>query len=208
MSSLLAFQHIFSNDSGVDIALEQLGAYVQSGLPAAGCLLQPVVTGGPWPSGLVDAYQSVGVLVPLYHEQNDYEFPTLEALWKASVESPEAFVLYFHTKGASARTERMDQWRRFLEWGVLEQWELCVRSLTEGFDAVGPNFMAASGSPHFSGNFWWARASYVSSLPMPQKADDRYVFERWIYSHGMKAKSIVESSVNHYDVDYPPDRYR
>lgn len=112
---------------------------------------------------------------------------TLERLW-SRVQDSQA-TLYFHSKGVTAINKFFNtnnkmlfceefrdklprwlintvQWRKFLEWGVLEKYQTCL-NLLYTCDTAGVNF-GPWPSPHYSGNFWWANNDYIRKLPNPR----------------------------------------
>jgi hypothetical protein len=85
----------------------------------------------------------------------------VEALGRAS-DKP---ILYWHTKGVSAPwDEGKRRWRRVMQRVVVERWRENVDHL-QRFNAVGFNWRNCVGCPHFSGNFWVARAEHIRRLP-------------------------------------------
>jgi hypothetical protein len=119
-------------------------------------------------------------------------------------------VCYIHTKGATSTLRHLNgsnplqfknyyYWRQYMNWGVLQNWKACVYALETGFDVAGVNYYE-NPSRHYSGNFWWAKSSYIKNLPDPstidwwremqQKTDnnwlkttsDRFKDEQWLCS--------------------------
>jgi hypothetical protein len=86
----------------------------------------------------------------------------------------DAYFLYFHTKGVTA-TSRMKQtgdfsrfincynWRKFLEWGCIENWKICIGQL-KTHSCAGVN-LCDWPSPHYSGTMFWTKSSHVNKLP-------------------------------------------
>lgn len=85
-------------------------------------------------------------------------------------------ILYFHSKGTTSffnnlrlgnirKHKEYHYWRSFMNWGVLEKWRECIESLNT-HDTAGANYLS-SPSPHYCGNFWWAKASHIKKLPNP-----------------------------------------
>lgn len=125
---------------------------------------------------------------------------TLAALENWLPSHPDYYVLYFHSKGATRETESeygkfIIQWRRCLMRHCVSEWRHCVALLDQGFDAVGAHWMPGAGPLHnqniFAGNFWWAKASFLATLPSIYKRDrikesgikaleSRYESEVWI----------------------------
>lgn len=115
-----------------------------------------------------------------------YEIRTINALRQRVIDLPyeDAFILYFHTKGVSSsfhhNPKAVLSWRRFMEYQLLGRFERCLSlMLDHGLDVLGGNFVNQNPSLdpaffrvhpdhacHYSGNFWWARASYIRRLPI------------------------------------------
>ncbi len=106
---------------------------------------------------------------------------TLELVHNFAAFHPEANILYLHTKGAShsQRTVAVEDWRALMVHVVVERFADCLVGLANN-DAVGCELQRLP-HPHFSGNFWWARASYLRSLPLVPAAD-RHDAEWWVLS--------------------------
>jgi hypothetical protein len=79
--------------------------------------------------------------------------------------------------------------------------------LLESYDAVGCNYLE-NPFRHFSGNFWWANSNYIKHLDLIDNTDERHFAEWWILSDPkVKSFSIHNSNVNHYETEYPPEKY-
>lgn len=136
---------------------------------------------------------------------------TLKAIHNAC-QTEDFNVLYLHTKGITAHLKFLDvpryymnqyrivqKWRHYLNWGVIENWKIQTRMIEEYFDVASVNFQEQPNS-HYSGNFWWAKSSYLKTLPDPltddwwkeiqnkstdqwlKTASDRFRDEHWITS--------------------------
>ena len=57
------------------------------------------------------------------------------------------------------------KWRDLIEYWNIERWQLLYSKLEQGYDAAGNHWMTVPW-PHFSGNVWWARSSYIRQLPL------------------------------------------
>lgn len=121
-------------------------------------------------------------------------------------------VLYFHMKGVTKESINGESWRLMMEYFVIDRWKECVNFL-DTYDAVGSNLKILGpttwsdgtesyekvGIEHFVGNFWWANASYITTL------DDSFLTsnfrldrEFWIGSGKGKMKSLYQPN------DYEP----
>jgi hypothetical protein len=114
---------------------------------------------------------------------SNYEFGTLDLLHSAARDR-EFRAWYIHTKGVSSPNAANAEHRRQMESVVLDNHSTCYDLLGE-YDACGTGWQLTGfgrHNPHFAGNFWWARASHLRSLPRPVELDvgDRYEAEFWI----------------------------
>lgn len=141
------------------------------------------------------------------------EIPTLAWMHYAATGLPaETPMLYMHLKGATWRaglreTPCVEDWRRLMLYFCVERWQDAVARL-ETYSAVGCNISTARGRPHFSGNFWWARAGALALLPKPDYRWDRMEAEFWIGGVGQQFMgSLHQSRVDHYFQPYPRERY-
>lgn len=123
----------------------------------------------------------------------------------------ESFCLYFHAKGCThpsgdpLRTE----WRNCSMKHLIANWRQCVSDL-ESVESVGCHFMKPPQTPPtqyiWAGNFFWARASFLNTLPSIMLRDrikssgidsmeSRYESEVWI-GNGPKPPTIKDYCPN------------
>lgn len=137
-------------------------------------------------------------------------------------ENPDDYILFFHTKGITHYTNATEDWRKYMEYFVLENWKDCIAKLDEGYDCCGVlwNKETPIGYfPHFSGAFFWAKASYINTLNHDYiDSAWRFHMEFWIGSNpDAKVFEFHNSRLNdmqslidhkgHYDVEYPRSNY-
>jgi hypothetical protein len=139
------------------------------------------------------------------------ESDTLKDLSSFALNNPEYKILYIHTKGASNYTKNVNDWRNMMNYFCIEEWRDCVKLLNE-YDAVGCNILTDAAvdiaQPHFSGNFWWANAEYISKLDYSYlNHPNRLAREFWIGTGNGNMYEIHNSGVNHYDERYPREMY-
>jgi len=94
-----------------------------------------------------------------------WEYPTLEMLKKnCDADDEEYNIFYFHLKGLSRLNDQnVIDWRRFMEYHMIDRWQECVEKLESGYDLVGTNIIEEPWL-HSSGNFWWSKSSYIKKL--------------------------------------------
>lgn len=140
-----------------------------------------------------------------YNEDSTSEGDTLRALASYAQKNDAANILYMHTKGLTHPGHApVRDWRLLMEHFCVERWEECVE-LLDRFDAIGVN-LNQEPEPHFSGNFWWARAQHIRGLN-DQYLDNRRTQEFWIGSSGKHLHELYHSNVNHYYFTYPRALY-
>lgn len=143
------------------------------------------------------------------------EFPSIAKVKEVATKYPGAKILYFHSKGVlhfGMPTENaVACWRRYMEYFLIERWKACVDCL-DAVDACGVEWRARP--PHFSGNFWWATASYINMIPSLREP---YLFKKrlaceFFIGKGKPRPSIQEwhnsSFLNLYKIEYSADKYR
>lgn len=140
-------------------------------------------------------------------EQPLCERPTLMFL-RDFAKNFRGYSLYLHCKGSSRPNDRhIQDWINMLEYFCIERFQDCLNSLDDGYTVAGSNFVKDADEPHFSGNFWWANNSYLSTLPK-LLTEDRIRCEMWIgKGKGMKVKNFHTSNVNNYFEPYPRETY-
>jgi hypothetical protein len=106
--------------------------------------------------------------------QSKNENPTLVLMENWVRANPgEAYILYFHAKGSghdiNSDYGKFDgKWRECLMQNCVDNWQRCVDDLGY-YEAVGCHWLTGQGHDHsqhyFAGTFFWARQSYLATLP-------------------------------------------
>jgi hypothetical protein len=137
-------------------------------------------------------------------------------------DNPDDYILFFHTKGITHFTQATEDWRKYMEYFVIEGWKDCIIKLDEGYDACGVlwNKDTPLGYyPHFSGAFYWVKASYINTLDHSLiDSEWRYGMEFWIGSNpdakiyefhnsGYNSTDRLINRKGHYDIPYPRQNY-
>lgn len=196
MKPIAIFYHCWlgEQDQGVNIVAEQMVSLNDSGLAEAASPL--FICGGAGDVLLASAMCPRNTTLHSFGGRTNSELPTLAFLQEWIKDFPDAMVLYFHTKGASLAGDPYAKWRRCMERVVITRWRECVDLLQRGSDTVGAHWMThqkysiiAKEHRYWGGNFWWATAKYLSTLPtVPIKG--RYEAEIWIGRTQLKIKSV------------------
>lgn len=164
-----------------------------------------------------------------------YEYETLRMIWEHS-KRDDGLVWYVHTKGVSKTEEEWEknkslyqevlqvdsleilrrhekEWRHYMQHFVIRQHGRCIESLTD-HDVVGASWREDP-FPHFSGNFWWARSSYLKGLTDPYKYRGQYDWvddkragaEAWVGSRSPRARCLCDLRHNFYRWGVPMKDY-
>lgn len=114
-------------------------------------------------------------------------------------------ILYFHTKGMTQQQTENEEpcknWRRMMEYFLIENWEKCVSILDEGYDCCGINYQNHSATfgevnkliKIYNGNFFWVNSDYVKKIDKNFKFETKYSAENWILSRDHKAYSFFDT---------------
>lgn len=126
-------------------------------------------------------------------EENTYEFSTLIFLQNYCKINKNGISLYYHTKGTSRKKNtNIESWRECLEYFNIDKWKSNFLKINlENFDVSGAlyitwfHFLDIKLENYYSGNFWWAKNSYISNLPNIDKLfhkepENRTLCELWI----------------------------
>jgi hypothetical protein len=173
------------------VVCEQMAALKASGLAEVAEGILVGVNGGD--GDLLEVMPMIPLKALVYTQgrQGESEIPTLDMLrgWLPGHE--DWFVLYHHSKGVSCPADNIkERWRARMERVCVWDWKYCVASLIAGFDSVGchwltkDNFSGRVKTPYWGGNFWWATAKFLLTLPPlpPDSHANRYAAESWIGS--------------------------
>lgn len=188
---LYIFYHIGAVDSDYQLIVnEQVKLLKDSGLyKKADKIFYSIV--GLQKIKLPDKFQCV-------YSNEDYtvaELPIMDIILTYS--KHEIFnCLYFHTKGSGRNhlktsKDQGEKWRKYMGYFNIELWESNIELLKD-YDTVGASFMEKSSwyGNHYSGNFWWAKSSYIRTLNTVTSVDvknqnDRFKAEMWLLQNPM-----------------------
>lgn len=140
-----------------------------------------------------------------------FEKPTINLLcnfskYMDSIDN-ECNILYLHTKGTHSKGQQIEDWKDLMLYFLVEKWEYCINYL-KGYTSIGVNYLP-NPSPHYSGNFWWSKTSYVKNKNLVL-SDARHDCEWYILNKdctGQLNMSLHNSGINHYHELYPRSLY-
>lgn len=201
----------------LEIARDQFDQASESGLLSAASELTIGINGGQeslMPASLVFPTEARIVLHGL---QCHTELRTLMELERWLPGHEDWYVLYFHCKGATHPAGHTISriWRGCMMRHVIRGWRKCVAALDEGHDAAGVHWMEPPETPEgqriFAGTFWWAKASYLLTIPPMRErpriqesgvdaVESRYESEVWI------GNSVQRPKVKDFHPNWNPSK--
>jgi hypothetical protein len=153
-------------------------------------------------------------IVNLNATPEEYELPTLNELKKfCDLSKEEYYILYIHHKGASRVGKKgypgIPDWRKLMLYFNVERWKDAVEKLDQNFDTVGA-LWSRKKFDHYSGNFWWAKSSYIKKLPFIERPVNLNYQQEPQFNHSLHYRFDAEcwiglSNPNYYsfhDVDH------
>lgn len=193
MKSVALFYHVYMGGGSIPvnaenafrIVVEQLEALYASSLMQAAEKVVIGVAGSEADYALIAAlFHQKGEVV---HVHGSGELPTMKLMQDYCKCNPDSYICYIHTKGAIHNgSPTFEAWRRCMERVVIGQWDKCVASLDQGYDTAGAHWLRPAQYsfigkvPYWGGNFFWATAKYLNTLPPIDVNADRYQAEVWI----------------------------
>lgn len=229
---LLLFHHVVDLPNSEIIFVDQLARIKKSGILEENSVYYICVNGdlNKYAKLCTEvAHYSNIKIIHVHSDCSKWEWPTLNYLKQiVDNENEYSFVGYIHMKGSSQPfNPQVRDWRRLMEYFVVDNYKNCITELQTGFNSVGVNWHSGGMNWHFSGNFWWSHSEHIKTLdplPNPDKLqmgsissitgkiynqnDYRYDHEGWITSKNCLAKELHHSAVNHYITLYPEEKYK
>ena len=205
-SKIAIFYHVFQFGDWRNVFEEQLVTLQQSGLYDTADYIHIGINGTE-----ELPFQLFKVNRIKYNTNHILEADTLSDLHNFAISNPDYKILYIHSKGVSRyEVDTVVAWRRYLEYFVIKKWKSCI-SILDNYDCVGTEWGLSNTLgetcnylPHYSGNFWWATANYISKLDPNYIYDDydgraRWRSELWIGTKDPKYYNFYSSDKNKYE---------
>jgi hypothetical protein len=122
---------------------------------------------------------------------NDKTFEIFTASYLRENIEEEGYYLYLHSKGVTKTwSEPIRDWRRCMEYFLIQKADKCLEKLKEGYDTVGIMKLNNYG-PCFAGNFWWATGKYLKKLFQEKELKPGYyTFEYYLLTNEPKYYDI------------------
>lgn len=204
-NNIYGFHHICFDKNGREVFEEQFKALTESGLYNATTTIFASVLGNRNGYQLPSKYKII-------HEATSgkaAERPILEFMQRNAATRPGKYY-YLHTKGIShvgtPKYQHMRDWRMYMEHFIVYGWRRCVTDLDE-YDIAGILYQPSP--PHFSGNFWWTKSSYIANNPTNFDYKYYYETEYWLCKGVPAPIGISYHNVTniHTEGNYGPSRY-
>ena len=156
---------------------EHMAALRSSGLLDE-CEMSVGLTGQPMAAAFLRASTEHTVVA---EDPKGWEQCTIAAMQSALPDMADSdIVFYAHAKGSAFPSEFNDSWRKTMQHFNVDHWRTMVDALTDHDIAciwwISANYHP---HPHPQGNYWWARAGYLKTLP-PVSMEDRWKAELFV----------------------------
>jgi len=148
---------------------------------------------------------------------SNHECETINLLrnWCALPEHQTSFVFYLHNqKNRGMFDHEIDRnWRDWMMYFLVERWELCANTLSQGIPTCGVDLrMDESGVwPHYGGNFWWARCDFITQIDHVCTDPRFWLLQKQYGKVGSEeraiGRSLWDSNFNNYRRPYPRSEY-
>lgn len=193
-----AYYHILLINNWKEIVTEQLTLMKRSGLYNA---VDQVKIGALGGSGeeledYIKDYKKCSIAY-CSTDIKEYEFATLDLLYKDSVKEKPFYGVYFHVKGVSfPKITGGKYWRDYMNEYNLNQWKEAVKKLRKGYDLCGVKLITPQDKHHFplhySGNFFWFKSTYIKKLKPAKNRQDRFKAEFWSCTGNPKTATLCQ----------------
>jgi len=146
MKDIYIFSHNYLINNWKDILENQLKLIRSSGLYDSMTNMYLLAFGeSQWKElmKIIRSYDIDDKIITLSIDENFYEYPTLQKLYKFIKNIENSHILYFHLKGvwstldSNKNIDAIESWRKCLEYFNIEKWKDCVEKLDEGYEVVG-----------------------------------------------------------------------
>ena len=164
----------------------------------------------------IDPYKYETDSIKVINHSDDtkyFENCTLKMLYLYAQHNPDAKILYLHTKGVSHKRDTycvpgIIDWTNFMIHSLVDHHADCIK-LLEHVEMIGVNYrdtLYYTDKSHFSGNYWWTRADYFSTLNM-HKFNEKYDAELEIMRNNPTFYNI-HSTTRPWHQPYPLHEYK
>jgi hypothetical protein len=141
------------------------------------------------------------------------EFVTIDLIESDKEKFEESdYILYLHTKGASKQDNRnVIDWRQLMNYFNIEKVKNVFKLFEKTeFNTYGVHYISSNNRPHYSGNFWWVKSSYLKTLNISEvNKTNRYNAELQYIQTGVNWKpySPFNPDLNLYRTEIKREEY-
>jgi hypothetical protein len=203
-ASIVGFIHVCMINDFMGILKEQIKLMVDSGLyNAMNCANICCLGGEPELDEVREYIKQYGKLQlgPWSKSLKSYEFHTLSFMQEVILRSSSDFYgFYIHSKGVSWPGHPGGKyWRDYMNYYNITKWKDAVANLDLGYETCGVKLLNKEWPMHYSGNFFWYKASYAASLVGVNRMNlkDRFNAEMWICSGRPIAATLCQDFVDY-----------
>ena len=145
-----------------------------------------------------------------------HEFVTLDLIEKDKKKFGDSdYILYLHTKGASKQNApnyvHIESWRHLMNYFNLEKCKSVINLFEKtSYNTYGILFGTAGTYRVYSGNFWWAKASYIKTIDLGDMKKSRTKAETDFIQKGIDWKPYSpynREGENHYSILFKKEDY-
>jgi hypothetical protein len=142
------------------------------------------------------------------------EFVTLELIEKDKEKFGDSdYILYLHTKGASKQDlENVITWRHLMNYFNIERCKNVFKIFEKtSYNTYGVLLGTTGKWKLYSGNFWWAKASYLKTIEVGEVKRSRFNAELKYIQNGKDWKPYSpynREGENHYVINFNETDYR
>lgn len=142
------------------------------------------------------------------------EFVTLDLIEKDKEKFGDSdYILYLHTKGASKQDNKnVISWRHVMNYFNIEKCKNVFKIFEKtSYNTCGILLGNAGKWKLYSGNFWWAKATYLKTIEMDGVKRNRFNAEVDYIQNGIDWKpysSFNREGENHYLINFNETDYR
>ena len=170
---------------------------------------------------IADENKSISNIIDKFKNIRDvrakgHEFVTLDLIQKDREKFGDSdYILYLHTKGASkqndAQYDNIISWRHLMNYFNIEKHKLAFNLFEKtNFNTYGVLYSVLGNYKLYSGNFWWAKASYIKTIDLTGVKNNRFNAEIGYIQNGVDWKPYSpydRNGYNHYSIKFDRKDY-
>ncbi|CEG09867.1 dTDP-3-amino-3,6-dideoxy-alpha-D-galactopyranose 3-N-acetyltransferase [Afipia felis] len=164
------------------------------------CDLHVVVTNHCGVGGVPEFFESLPILIRSieFCATNKFEYPALVKLWNLITANDQyKYVGYLHTKGMSYAKDGRVRIEKVLTYYTFSRWSKMFEIFEDSPDinkiGIFPSMEDGKPCGGIWFNFWWARSSYIRTLPRPIETQNRYYYEHWLGASSLADLTKLDS---------------